>query len=87
MGANGQLIQAQSAVGNQKCFFRDLSSYICDFFFILIFKNFIYLWIFGFPGLHCCEDFSLVVASRGYSVIVVPEFLIVVASLVVEQWL
>ena len=33
-------------------------------------------------GLH-----SLVVASRGYSVIVVPEFLIVVASLVVEQWL
>ena len=38
-------------------------------------------------GLHCCEGFSLVVASRGYSMIVVPELLIVLASLIVEQWL
>ena len=46
MEANGQLIQAQSAVGNQKCFFRDLSSYICDFFFnILKFYLFMNIWL------------------------------------------
>ena len=33
-------------------------------------------------GLHCCVDFSLVVASRGYSLVVVHELLIAVASFV-----
>ena len=31
-------------------------------------------------GLHCCAVFSLVVASGGYSVVVVCELLIAVAS-------
>ena len=33
-------------------------------------------------GLHCCADFSLVEASRGYSQAAVHGLLIVVASLV-----
>ena len=40
-----------------------------------LFENFIYL--LAVLGLHCCEDFSLVAASRGHSVIVGPEFLLV----------
>ena len=32
----------------------------------------------------CCVDFSLVWASRGYSLVVVPGLLTVVASFVVE---
>ena len=38
--------------------------------------------MFGVLSLHCCEGFSLVVASRGYSL--VHELLISVASLVAE---
>ena len=39
-------------------------------------------------GLHCCEGFSLVVASEGYSFLVVMcRLVIAVASLVVEQGL
>ena len=31
------------------------------------FKN--YLFVFGCAGLHCCAGFSLLVASRGYSLV------------------
>ena len=37
-------------------------------------------------GLRCCTGFSLVVASRGYSLVAVCRFLTVVASLDMEQW-
>ena len=46
-------------------------------------NNFTYL--LAALGLCCCAGFSLVVESRGYSLIVVRELLIVVASLVVEH--
>ena len=48
-------------------------------------QNFIcfYLFLAGL-GSHCCAGFSLVVASRGYSLVVVRELLMVVASLVVH---
>ena len=35
--------------------------------------------------LGCCTGFSLVVASRGYSLVVVSGLLIAVASLIAEQ--
>jgi len=38
-------------------------------------------------GLCCCEGFSLVVASRGYSLVTVRGLLITVASLVAEHGL
>ena len=38
-------------------------------------------------GLHCCVGFSLVVVSKGYSVVVVHGLLIAVVSLVVEHGL
>ena len=37
--------------------------------------------------LHCCMGFSLVMVNGGYSLAVVNEVLIVVASLVMEPWL
>ena len=37
-------------------------------------------------GLRCCTGFSLVVTSRGYSLVAVYRFLTVVASLDMEQW-
>ena len=36
-------------------------------------------------GLHCHSDFSLVVASQGYSLVAVLELLIAVISLVAEH--
>ena len=36
-------------------------------------------------GLHCCTGFSLVVVSRGYTVVAVSRLLIAVASLVAEH--
>ena len=47
--------------------------------FIKIFLKILFL------GLCCCAGFSLVVESRGYSLVVVRGLLIVVASLVVEH--
>jgi len=38
-------------------------------------------------GLGCCEGFSLVAVSWGYSVVVMGRLLIVVASLAVEHGL
>ena len=38
-------------------------------------------------GLHCCEGFSVVVASGGYFLVVVCGLLIEVASLVAEHGL
>ena len=38
-------------------------------------------------SLHCCASFSLLVASRGYSVVAVYGLFIVVASLVAEHGL
>ena len=40
---------------------------------MFLYKNFFCfdLFIFGCVGLHCCEGFSLVVASGGYSLVVV----------------
>ena len=48
----------------------------------LIFK--IYL-VMAVLCLHCCEGSSLVVVSRGYSLVVVCRLLITVASLAVEH--
>ena len=45
------------------------------------FKNFIYLFL-AVLGLLCCMSFSLVVASRGYSLVEMCWLLIAVASLV-----
>ena len=45
---------------------------------------FVYLFL-TVLGLHCGAGFSLVSASRGYSLVAVHWLLIVVASLVVEQ--
>ena len=36
-------------------------------------------------GLHCCTGFTLVAASRGYSLVAVCRLLIVVVSLVAEH--
>ena len=41
-----------------------------------------YLFIFGCAGLRRCAGFSLVVASRGYSLVAVSSFLTAVAALV-----
>ena len=49
-------------------------------------NNFIYL-VLAVLGLYCREGFSLVVASRGYSVAVVHELLLASASLVPEHGL
>ena len=47
-----------------------------------------YLLIFlAVLGLHCCMGFSLVVASRGYSLVAVCRLLTVVASLAAEPGL
>ena len=51
-------------------------------FFLRI--NCIYLFMAA-VGLRCCAGFSLVVASRGCSVVVVRGLLILVASLVAEH--
>ena len=48
--------------------------------FILLFTL-----IFAVLSLRCCTGFSLVVASRGYSLAAVCELLTVVASLIAEQ--
>ena len=50
----------------------------------VIFFNFVYLFL-AVLCFHCCTDFSLVVANEVHSVVVVHRFLIMVASLVVEQ--
>ena len=51
-----------------------------DFFFY----NFVYLFM-ALLGLHCCLGFSLVVESRGYSLVVVHGLLIAVTSVVLER--
>ena len=48
------------------------------FFFKLVIRSFLVVL-----GLHCCVGFSLV-ASGSYSLVVVNEFLVAVASLVAE---
>ena len=58
----------------------------CKLIILQLFKEifyFIYL-LLAVLGLCCCTDFSLVVASRGYSLVAVHGFLIVEASLDVE---
>ena len=63
-------------------FFPFLKSIMMRYFAFFFFKNnFIYLFL-TVLGLHCCWDFSLVVASWGYS-LVVCALIIAVASLVV----
>ena len=47
-------------------------------------KNWIYLSL-AVLGLHCCIGFSLVMASRGYSLVAVCRLLITMTSLVVES--
>ena len=49
------------------------------YFFTL---TFIYLVSFGCAGLHCCADFPLVEAGRGYSLVAVHGLLVSVAFLV-----
>ena len=52
------------------------------------FKKYLYLFIFGRAvGLCCCEGFSLLVVSWGYSLAVVQGIHIAVASLSVEHGL
>ena len=46
--------------------------------------NLIYLFL-AVLGLHCCMGFSLDATSRGYSLVMVSRFLIVVDSLAVEH--
>ena len=46
--------------------------------------NFIYLFL-AVLGLRCCEGFSVVAASGGYSLLAVHGLLIVVTALVVEH--
>ena len=50
------------------------------------FKNIFYLLIFTVLGLHFCLDFSLVMASEGYSLVAEHGLLITVIFLVVEHW-
>ena len=74
-----------------KCYFRTSSAYTgVPFLHILtklllslffLFLKYIYSW--AALGLHLCAGFSLVVASRGYS-LAVPGLLTAVASLVAE---
>ena len=47
--------------------------------FFFNFYIFTYLFL-AVLGLRCCRDFSLVVASGGYSLVALPKLLIVVAS-------
>ena len=52
----------------------------------LLFLNSIYLFIFGCAGFSLlCNSFSLVAASRDYSLVVALGLLITVASLVAEH--
>ena len=46
---------------------------------------FIYLFIFGYPGLCCCVGLSLAADSRVYSLLAVCSLLIVLASIVAEH--
>ena len=48
-------------------------------------KKFIYLFIFGCAGSLLYEDFSPVVVSRGFCLVVVQGLLIAVASVVAEH--
>ena len=68
-------------------------SVICAFFFIFFsimsiigyILKFTYLFIFACLGLHCQVGFSLVVASRGYSLVVAWGLFTAGASPVVEH--
>ena len=65
------------------------SAFAGRFFFLeklLKKNNFIYL-VLAVLGLYCHEGFSVVVATRGYSVAVVHELLLATASLVPEHGL
>ena len=53
--------------------------------FSLFFLNNFMCFFLAVLGLCCCTDFSLVVASGSYSLVVVHKPLIVVASLVAEH--
>ena len=48
---------------------------------LVLFTNLMYLFV-AVLGLHCCRGFSLVVLSRGYSLVVVNGLLVEAASLV-----
>ena len=64
--------------------YMDTLSFVFSFFFLTY--NFIYLFM-AVLGLDCFEAFSLVVASRGYSLILVLGLLISVVSLIVQHGL
>ena len=53
---------------------------VCVYIHIHIYINVIYL--FAVLGLRCCTSLSLVVASKGYSLVAVLRFLFMAASLV-----
>ena len=55
-----------------------------DIFLKIILKFYLFL---AMLGLHCCVDFSLVAASKGYSLVVVSRLLIAMASLGEEHGL
>ena len=61
---------------------EELTSILAVLNLLFFFNNF-YLFTYLFLallGLRCCRDFSLVVASGGYSLAALPKLLIVVAS-------
>ena len=53
----------------------------------MMFLSFFLIFILAMLSHHCSNSFSLVVASRGYSLVPVHGLLIVVASLVSEHGL
>ena len=60
--------------------------------FTFTYSNFIYLekrliFFLAALGLRCCMGFSIVAASRGYSLVAMCRLLIAVASLVAEHGL
>ena len=54
---------------------------VISFFFLII----LFILFLALLGLCCCTDFSLVVASRGYSLAEVCRLLIAVASPVADH--
>ena len=64
------------------CLVSPTISFALFFFNILILIFILFTYFLIVPGLRCSVGFSLVVASRGYSLVEVCRFLIAVASLV-----
>ena len=86
LGLVGILLEHLAALrwGICQCWGRRIASF-WGWILPFLFKKNLYLFILAVLGLHCCIGVSLVVASGGYSLVVVCGLLVVVASLVVEH--